>query len=117
MSSLVAYALVALLGVFVSSIGQVLLKKSANRHYDSPIREYLNPLVVVGYALFVGSTLLSVYAYKGIPLSMGEILDATGYIYVTFFGLTVFHERLNRKKVLALALIIVGIIVYSLGLQ
>lgn len=116
MSGAVAYALVALVGVFVSSIGQVLLKKSANRTYDSPLREYLNPLVIAGYVLFVGSTLLSVYAYRGIPLSMGEILDATGYIYVTVFGVTIFHERLNRRKVLALVLIVVGIVIYSFGL-
>ena len=71
MSSMLTYALVALVGVFVSSIGQVLLKKSANKEYDSTLAEYLNPLVIFGYALFVGSTLLSVYAYRGIPLSMG----------------------------------------------
>lgn len=115
MSTLVTYAIVALVGVFVSSIAQVLLKKSANKTYDSPLREYLNPLVILGYTLFVGSTLLSVYAYRGIPLSMGEILDATGYIYVTVFGITIFHEKLNRKKVAALALIVAGIVIYSLG--
>lgn len=115
MSSMLPYVLIALVGVFVSGIGQVLLKKSANKTYDSPLREYLNPLVIMGYVLFVGSTLLSVYAYKGIPLSMGEILDATGYIYVTLFGVTIFHERLNHKKVLALCLIVAGIVVYAMG--
>lgn len=115
MSSMAGYALVALCGVFVSSVAQVLLKKSANKEYDSPLREYLNPLVIVGYTLFVGSTLLSVYAYRGIPLSMGEILDATGYFYVTIFGLAIFHERLNGKKILALVLIVGGIVIYALG--
>lgn len=115
MTGMAVYAAIALVGVFVSSIGQVLLKKSAGKTYSSRIREYMNPLVILGYTLFVGSTLLSVYAYRGIPLSMGEILDATGYIYVTFFGITIFHERLSRKKVLALALIIAGIVVYAMG--
>lgn len=115
MSEVALYALVALLGVFVAGIAQVLLKKSANKTYDSPIREYLNPLVIFGYVLFVGSTLLSTYAYKVIPLSMGPILDATGYIYVTVFGVTIFHEHLNWKKILALVLIVGGIAVYALG--
>lgn len=115
MTGMAVYAAIALVGVFVSSIGQVLLKKSAGKTYSSRIREYMNPLVILGYTLFVGSTLLSVYAYRVIPLSMGEILDATGYIYVTFFGITIFHERLSRKKVLALALIIAGIVVYAMG--
>ena len=116
MSRTFTYALFALFGVFISGISQVLLKKSAGRQYSSAIREYLNPLVIVAYAMFFGATLLSVYAYKGIPLSMGPILDATGYIYVTIFGITIFHEKLNARRVPALALIILGIVVYSLGL-
>ena len=116
MSRTLTYALFALFGVVISGISQVLLKKSAGRQYSSAIREYLNPLVIVAYAMFFGATLLSVYAYKGIPLSMGPILDATGYIYVTIFGITIFHEKLNARRVLALALIILGIVVYSLGL-
>ena len=47
---------------------------------------------------------------------MGPILDATGYIYVTAFGILIFHERLNKKKVAALALIILGIVIYSFGI-
>ena len=116
MNRTLVYAAFALFGVFISGISQVLLKKSAGRQYSSAIREYLNPFVIVAYALFFGATLLSVYAYKGIPLSMGPILDATGYIYVTIFGIAIFHERLNRRRVLALALIILGLVVYSLGL-
>jgi multidrug transporter EmrE-like cation transporter len=116
MSRTFTYALLALFGVFISGISQVLLKKSAGRQYSSAIREYLNPLVIVAYAMFFGATLLSVYAYKGIPLSMGPILDATGYIYVTIFGITIFHEKLNARRMLALVLIILGIVVYSLGL-
>lgn len=113
---MVAYALVALFGVFVSGISQVMLKKSANKTYESRAAEYLNPLVIFAYTLFVVSTLLSTLAFKVIPLSMGPILDATGYIYVTAFGVLIFHERLNRKKVLALALIICGIVIYSFGI-
>lgn len=116
MNRTLVYAAFALFGVFISGISQVLLKKSAGRQYSSAIREYLNPLVIVAYAMFFGATLLSVYAYKGIPLSMGPILDATGYVYVTIFGITIFHEKLNARRILALVLIILGIVVYSLGL-
>ena len=45
---------------------------------------------------------------------MGPILEATGYIYVTIFGVVIFKEQMNKTKLLALALIIAGIIVYSL---
>ena len=101
-------------GVFISAISQVMLKKAAMKTYDSPIQEYLNPLVIFSYTLFVGTTILSILAYRGIPLSMGPVLEATSYIYITFFGVTIFKEKMNRKKLAALALIIVGILVYSL---
>lgn len=114
-SSVALYAGIALFGVFVSSISQVLLKKSANKSYSSSLGEYFNPLVIFAYALFVASTLLSTFAYKVVPLSMGPILDATGYFYVTFFGVTLFHEKLSGRKLAALALIFIGIAVYALG--
>lgn len=114
MNKTVLYACVLLLGVFISAISQVMLKKAAQKTYDNPLKEYLNPLVVFAYVLFVGTTFLSILAYKGIPLSMGPILEATSYVYVTIFGVTIFHEKINRKKILALALIFTGIGVYAL---
>lgn len=110
------YAGINLLGVFISSVSQVLLKKSATREHGSAVREYLNPYVIFAYALFVGSTLLSVIAYRGIPLSMGPILEATGYLYVTAFGVAIFRERMSAKKLVALLLIVGGIVIYSTGL-
>lgn len=107
------YASILLAGVFLSAISQVMLKKAALRTYESRIREYLNPLVICAYAIFFGTTFLSIYAYKGIPLSMGPVLEATSYIYVTFFGVTIFEEKLGKRKILALMLIVGGIIVYS----
>ena len=108
------YAGILLIGVFIGAVSQVMLKKAALKTYASPIREYLNPLVIFAYVLFAGTTLLNVLAYRGIPLSMGPILEATSYIYVTIFGVTIFKEKMNGKKILALILIIAGILIYSL---
>lgn len=112
--TMLLYSCVLLAGVFISAISQVMLKKAAMKTYPSKIREYLNPLVIIAYGLFVGTTLLSIIAYRGIPLSMGPILEATSYIYITFFGVKIFKEKMNKKKILALALILVGIVVYSI---
>ena len=114
-STMLAFAALNLLGVFISAVSQVLLKRSATSEHASVVREYLNPLVIFAYALFVGATLLSVLSYQGIPLSMGPVLDATGYLWVTLFGVTVFHERMSGVKFVALALIVCGIVVYALG--
>lgn len=108
------YALLILLGTFIAAISQVMLKIEAGKPHKSPLYEYLNPLVITAYVLFVGTTLLSILAYRGIPLSMGPILEATSYIYITLFGVKIFGEKMNKGKAAALCLIVCGIVVYSL---
>ena len=108
-------ALILLFGVFISSVSQAMLKKAAMKEYSSRLREYMNPWVIGAYALFVAATLISVLAYRGLPLSMGPVLETTGYLYVTAFGVLLFREKLNRKKVVALGLIIGGIILSAVA--
>lgn len=110
------HASLFLLGTFLASVSQVMLKMAALREYDTPLAEYLNPLVIIAYAIFVGTTILGILAYRGIPLSMGPVLQATSYFYVTFFGIRIFGESMTRRRWLALALILAGICVYALGL-
>ncbi|MCR4923923.1 MAG: multidrug ABC transporter [Lachnospiraceae bacterium] len=113
-SKLIIYSSFILLGTLISAIAQVMLKKAALKEYPSKIMEYLNPLVIIAYIIFFGSTFLSIYAYKVVPLSMGPILEATGYIYVTAFGVFIFNEKINLKKIVALIIILAGIVIYSL---
>lgn len=109
------YALMSLLGVFVASISQVMLKKAAMKTYPSIMQEYLNPQVIFAYVLFFGTTLLSVLAYRGMPVSLGPVLETTAYFYITFFGVTIFKEQLTPRKIGALCLIVGGIVLYALG--
>ena len=113
-NSVLIYSGILLGSVFVSAISQVMLTISASREHESAIREYANPLVVGAYALFVVSTLLTVFAYREVPLSLGPVLESTSYVYVTIFGALIFHERVTAKKLLALALIVGGICTFAL---
>ena len=110
---LLPYAALMLAGTFISAVAQVLLKKEAQVRHGSVIEEYLNPRVIIAYIIFFGATFLSIFAYRVVPLSMGPILEATGYIWVTIFGVTIFREKMNKTKIIALGLIIVGIVIYS----
>ncbi|MBQ8982599.1 MAG: multidrug ABC transporter [Lachnospiraceae bacterium] len=111
---IILYSALYLSGVFISAISQVLLKKEALKEHDSIWKEYLNPKVIIAYAIFFAATFISIWSYKVIPLSMGGVLGTTSYIYVFIFGIKIFHEKMNKKKIIALLLIITGIIVYSL---
>lgn len=103
-----------LTAVFLASVSQALLKKSAMSRHLNPIYEYLNWRVLSGYLIMFGCTLTMIIAYQGIPLSLGMALETTSYIYVTLFGVTIFKERFNIKKVIAFGFIIGGIFLYAL---
>lgn len=107
------YASFILIGTFISSAAQVLLKRAAIQEHCSVKDEYLNKNVIIAYITFVLATFLSIYAYKGIPLSMGAVLESTSYLYITIFGACFFKEKITLRKVIALAFIIVGIVIYS----
>ena len=105
---------VMLFGVFISSISQVMLKMASMKEYPSRIKEYINPLVVGAYMIFFAATLCSIYAYKVIPLSWGPIIETSGYFFVTIFDMFFFKEKINWHKGIALSIIIVGILFFSI---
>ena len=109
------YIFVFLTSVFVASVSQIVLKKSANKTYENKLQEYMNVPVILAYGLFFGSSLLTVLAYKGVPLSLGPILDASGYIWVSVLGAIFLKEHISKKKILGMAIIILGIIVFNIA--
>lgn len=115
-NALLLYSGILLLGTFISAVSQVILKKAALKTYDSKVAEYLNFPVIFAYTLFVVTTFMCIIAYRVVPLSFGPVLESTSYLYVTVFGVLIFKEKITKKKVLALALILAGIAVYAMGL-
>ena len=105
---------ILLFSVFISSVSQILLKKAANRTYESPLKEYLNPLVIFAYGMFFCSVILTMLALKNIPLSMQPILESTGYIFVTVMGYFFLKERIGKRKMAGIALILLGILIFSM---
>lgn len=108
------YLFIGFFSVFVSSVSQTLLKKASSIERKSLLEEYLNLPVILAYTLFFGSTLLTMLAYKKLPLSMSPAFESTSYIFVTIFGVTVFKERVGRRKLFALLLILLGVIIFTL---
>ena len=108
------YIILFLSAVFISSVSQIMLKKSANKTYENKLKEYMNPWVIIAYGLFFGATLVTVIAYKYIPLSLGPILESAGYFFVTILGMVFLKEKVGKKKALGLLIILAGIIVFNL---
>ena len=104
------HVLVFLISVFISSVSQILLKISANKKHDNKVKEYLNAMVIVAYIMFILSSLLTILAYRGIPLSWGPILETSGYIWVALLGVVLLKEKINLKKGMGLGIVMLGIV-------
>ncbi len=114
MSEMFVFSCIMVLSVFISSLSQMMLKKSSQTTYSSHLREYLNPLVIIAYTLFFGCTFLSMYALKVVPLSFSPILESSGYIFVTLMSYFFFKEKVTRRQICGIMLITSGIVVSSL---
>lgn len=106
------YILLFLFSVVIASLSQVLLKKSATKSHANMVKEYLNPYVIFGYGMMFVSTLLTIFAYKGLAYKNGPIIETVGYVLVMIFGLLFFREKITKKKLAGSMFIILGIVVF-----
>lgn len=113
MSELFKYSMIMLFGVLISDLSQILLKKAAMKTYKSWIFQYLNWRVIVAYIIFFSATICTVIAYRVVPLSMSPVWTAAGQIFVTILSFWLLGEKPNRKKVIGIGIIIIGLFVFS----
>lgn len=100
--------------VILASVSQILLKKSAQKEHGSFIKEYLNPLVIIGYGLMVAATLTTIAAYQGMDYKNGPIIESLGYILVMILSYFLLKEKVTKKKILGYILILAGVVVFYL---
>ena len=108
------YILIFLSASLISAFSQILLKTAAGQKYKSWIYEYLNPKVIIAYAIFFLATLITVYCYKVLPLSLGSMLESSGYVFVTVLGYLILKEKVSKQKILGMTLVILGVIVVAI---
>lgn len=108
------YWVLLVTAVIVSTVSQLLLKRGAMRQSKGLLDDYLNPWVICGYGLMVISTLCIVFAYKGVDYKNGPVIESLGFVLVMLFGRVFFNERLSKKKIAGMSLVLAGIVVFYL---
>lgn len=107
------YIIIFLAASLISAFSQILLKIAAKQQYRSWIFEYLNVRVISAYVIFFLATLLTVYCYKVVPLSIGAMLEASGYVFVTVLGKFILKENISKRKLIGMALVILGVVIVA----
>lgn len=108
------YIILYMISVLLSSFSQILLKYSTKKKHKSFVYEYFNIYVVTSYSIFIIATILTTLAYKGIALSFGQVLEASGYIYIVILSRVILKEKITIKKIVGNILIIIGIFIFTL---
>ena len=106
------YLAAMFLSVTVASFSQILLKKSAMKTYESPIREYFNIWVISGYGLLVCSMLISLWAYGGVEYKNGPVIESLGNVLVPLLSFGFFKEKLTKRRIAGIVCIMAGIAVF-----
>ena len=109
----ISYVL-AFLAVFVASLSQILLKQSAEKEHKNFFMKFLNWRVILGYALLLGTTVIGVFAYRGVELKVTPMIESTGIIWVTVLAFMFLGERPTKRGILSILITILGIIVFSM---
>ncbi|MGL4484268.1 MAG: EamA family transporter [Anaerovoracaceae bacterium] len=103
-------------GVFISSISQVLLKKSANNNSkQSIVKQYLNPYVIIGYGLLGIAMLIPLYAYTVLELKYGAVIESLGFVFILILSVVFLKEKATYKRIIGNILIIAGVIIFGMN--
>ena len=106
------YALVVF-DVFIAALAQMLLKSSSMDKHKSFIFEYLNPKVIGGYSIMVVSLLLNIYAlHHGVMIKELSTIESSSYMFVPLLSFLIFKETITWRKAIAIAVILVGVVVF-----
>lgn len=103
--------------VIIASTSQILLKKSALKKYDSFLKEYMNPYVIIGYGMMFLSMFLTIFVYSGMAYKNVPIVESLGYVLVMILCSLFFREKITKRKIWGTALILLGVAVYYLQTQ
>ncbi len=96
----------------LAASAQILLKKSAGNKHSSFIREYLNALVIGGYALLAVSMVIVIFCFEGLGYMGVVIMEPIAYILVMFLSRIIFNEKITASKIAGMLLILGGLVVF-----
>jgi drug/metabolite transporter (DMT)-like permease len=97
-----------------SSLGALALKTAMNRMQKLSFLNVIKSIwVYAGFILYGISLILNVYLLKYLEYSIAFPMTATTYVWTVFISALVFGERITVRKIIAVALIILGTFVIA----
>jgi drug/metabolite transporter (DMT)-like permease len=107
--------LLALTGVLLSSLAQLLLKQAANMSLSRQRFDlaWLNPYAILGYGLLLSAVLTSAYVLRYLGVGVLTSLTALAYPLVAVLSGAIFKETICSRQWLGMTLICGGVLVFN----
>lgn len=107
------YYILVISSVFLAACAQMLLKQGARQQYATWWRQYMNGWVIGGYVIMFGTMVMNIFAMsKGVQIKELSIIESMSYLFVPALSFVIFKEKLTWRKISAIAIIIIGVIVF-----
>lgn len=103
------YIALFIISILIASYSQILLKKGAMKK-----NIYINKYTILGYSLMLISTLFTLYAYKGVNLSLSQMLQSLSFLFVAILSYFLLKEKISKKMIIGIIFILIGIAIYSI---
>lgn len=100
--------------VVINSSAQILLKIGATDSKGLSQKIPISRFTLVGYGLFLVSTVLSILMLKLIEFKSFTLIVSFNYVAALIFSNLFIGEKYTRRKVVATIIIIIGVIVFNL---
>ncbi len=110
------YYIAAIIGVFLTAIAQLVLKKGALAGMKKKgfWQSYFNKYSLIGYGLFVVVTLFNLFALKKVQLKEMTFILPLTFVIVPLLSVWIFKEKLTKQQMWGIGLIVIGVFVFNL---
>ncbi len=114
MTLLVRSMLLVFTASVIGSLGMAFLKMGSALLTRS-IWSFLNPKLLSGIGLFLGSSVFYAWGIKGGQLSVLYPMVSLGYVWGLLWAKLFFNEALTKQKFMGLGLILLGVCFVGMG--
>ena len=104
-----------LAATIIGSFGAVFLKLGAARLKRTNLFSMVNSRLLIGVALYLGSSVFYGLGIKGAQLSVVYPMVSLGNVWALVWSRWIFKEPLTRSKLIGLALILAGVCFVGMG--
>ena len=108
------YMLILFATTFFTAFSQVLMKQSAQIKHKSWIYEYLNWRVITAYGIAFAVLFANTWAYTGVDMRFGPVIDTFTYVFVMIFSFVLLKEHFTKGQLIGNLIIIAGVLIYTL---